>query len=175
MPGTRVLDAHVYIGCHHLLALKVRHQLTLAGIERATFGADPKNLDLPCSYPGAAEVADRWRHPRYLTRRGNFHSQKYPHPRLAPIPAPPRHQGCVSKISQLPPCDNLDLDDHVQLLTDDDESNSGLSPAHPFQLSIVRAAGAHSCVLTCSRSLRTFPNTISEPVKTRNVKCCCSC
>jgi hypothetical protein len=33
MPGMRVLDAHVHISGYHLLAMKVHHQLSLAGIE----------------------------------------------------------------------------------------------------------------------------------------------
>ena len=66
MPGMRVLDAHVYIGCHHLPPLKVHYQLTLAGIEGATLLADPENVDLPCGCSCTLEVTDRWRHPRYL-------------------------------------------------------------------------------------------------------------
>jgi hypothetical protein len=122
MPGMRVLDAHVYIGCRHLPALKVHHQLTLAGIEGAMLITGPETLDLPYSYPGAAEVADCWRHPRYLTRRGNFHSQKCSHPWLAPIPATPTHLGCVSRSHQLRPYDNLDLIDDILMLADGNES-----------------------------------------------------
>jgi hypothetical protein len=121
MPGMRVLDAHVYIGCRHLLTLKVHDQLTLAGIEGATLVADPENLDLPCSYPGAEEVADRRRHPRYLTRRGNFRSQKCSHPWLAPIPAAPMPQGCVSRSHYLSPCDDLDSLNDLPMVAEGNE------------------------------------------------------
>jgi hypothetical protein len=109
MPGMRVLDAHVHIGCHHLPALKVHYQLTLAGIEGATLLADPENLDLPCSFPGASGVADCWRHPRYLTRRGNLRNQKCPHPWLPQIPAIPLPHGCVSRSHRFSSCDDLNL------------------------------------------------------------------
>src|SRR5512146_383343 len=104
MPGMRVLDAHVHIGCHHLPALKVHHQLTLAGIEGATLLADPENLVLPSRSPCVLEVADRWRLPRYLTRRGNLPNQKCPHPWLPPIPATPMHRRCVSRSQRFSPC-----------------------------------------------------------------------
>jgi uncharacterized protein len=105
----RVLDAHVYSGCLHLLPLKVDHQLTLAGIEGATLVADPETLDFLCGYAGTAEVADRWKHPRYLTRRGNFHTQKYPYPWLPSIPviAPP--YGCVTRSRRNFACDDPSL------------------------------------------------------------------
>ena len=163
MPGMRVLDADVYIGCHHLLALKVRYQLTLAGIERATFGADPENLDLPCSYRGAAEVADRWRHLRYLTRRGNFYSQKYPHPRLALIPATPMYQGCVSGSSQLSSCDDLDPNDDVLLLVDGGEClTQRLRKRIHLNSHTARVTGVHARVLTCLLPLWTFPYKTSR-------------
>jgi hypothetical protein len=158
MPGMRVLDAHVDIGGHYLVALKVRHQLTLAGIEGVTLGADPENLDLPCSYPGAAEVADRWRHPRYLTRRGNFHKQKSPHPWLAPIPTTPMHQGCVGRSYQLSPCDDLDPNDDALLLADGYEcSIQGLRKRINFSSHTARDTGARACVLTRLLSLQILP------------------
>jgi hypothetical protein len=158
MPGMRVLDVHVYIGCRRLLALKVHQQLTLAGIERATIVADPKNLDLPCSYPGAAEVPDRWRHSRYLTRRGNFHSQKYPHPWLAPIPATPMQQGCVRRSHQLSPCYDLDSNDDVLLLADGNECLTQ-GPRKHIDLSSHsgRVSGTHFRVFTRLLPLWAFP------------------
>jgi hypothetical protein len=121
MPGMRVLDAHVHIGCHHLPPLKVYHQLTLAGIEGATLLADPETLGLLCGSPCASEVADRWRHPRYLTRRGNCHSRKYPYPWLLPIPAIPLLHGCVSKSRRSLACDDLSPQYDLSLLADGNE------------------------------------------------------
>jgi len=175
MPGMRVLDAQVYIGCRHLLALKVHCQLTLAGIEGATLVADPENLDLPCSYPGVAEVAHRWRHPGYLTRRGNFHSQKCSHPWLAPIPATPKHQGCVSRSHQLSPCDDLDPDDldpndDVLLLADSDEClTHGLRKRLDLSSQTGRVTGAHPRVLTRLLPLQTFPHKTSRSMSRREM------
>jgi hypothetical protein len=121
MPGMRVLDAHVHIGCHHLPPLKVHHQLTLAGIEGATLLADPETFGLPCGYACAAEAADRWRHPRYLTRRGNFYSQKYPHPWLPPIPALPLQHGCVSRSRRFSACDDPSPQYDLSLVADGNE------------------------------------------------------
>jgi len=171
MPGTRVFDAHVYIGCHHLLALKVHHQLTLAGIEGATLVADPDYLDLPCSYPAAAEVAARRRQPRYLPRRGNFRSQKYPHPWLAPIPATPSHQGCVNTSHQLSPCNALKSNDDLLLLADGNEClTQGLRKRIALSLPIGRVTGAHPPRL---HALASIPDISlrgdSEGVKTENV------
>jgi hypothetical protein len=53
------------------------------------------------------EVANRWRHPRYLSSRGNLHSQKYHYARLPPIPATPLHLGCISRSHRFSPCDDL--------------------------------------------------------------------
>src|SRR5262245_40729193 len=106
MPGMRVLDAYVYSSCRPLLPLKVDHQLTLAGIEGATLVADPEILDFLCGYAGAAEVADRWKHPRYLTRRGKFHTQKYPYPWLPSIPVIAPQYGCVTRSRRTFPRDD---------------------------------------------------------------------
>jgi hypothetical protein len=123
MPGMRVLDAQVHIGCHHLPPMKVHHQLTLAGIEGATLEADPENLSLPWVDPCMLEVGDRWRLPRYLSRRENFHSQKYTHPVFPLIPAVllqhrrDRKSCCVSACDDFsPPHDFLlEADRHVPL------------------------------------------------------------
>ena len=156
MPGMRVLDAHVHIGCHHLPPLKVYHQLTLAGIEGATLLADPENLDLPCGPPCASEVADRWRHPRHLTRRGNFHRQKYPHPWLPPIPATPLQHGCVSKSRRFSACDDPSPQYELSLLVDGDERLSqGLRKRRCLTLYPGRATGVHPRALTRLLSIPT--------------------
>jgi hypothetical protein len=121
MPGMRVLDAHVHIGCHHLPPMKVHHQLTLAGIEGATLLADPENLGLPCDYPCASEVADRWRLPRYLSRRGNYHSQKSAHPSLPSILAPPLQHRSDRKSRRFSACDDLSPQHDFSLVTDGNE------------------------------------------------------
>jgi len=122
MPGMRVLDAHVCIGCRHLPALKVHHQLTLAGIEGATLLADPENFGLPCVMPCASEVADRWRLPRYLSRRGNFHSQKSSHPSFPSIPATPlQHNRRDSKSRRFSACDDLSPQHDFSLVADGNE------------------------------------------------------
>jgi hypothetical protein len=158
MPGMRVLDAHVYIGCRHLRALKVHHQLTLAGIDRATLVADPENLDLLYSYPGAAEVANHWGHPRYLTRRGNFRSQKCSHPWLAPIPAAPMPRGCVSSSQHLSPCNDLVPTYDVLLLADGNEClTRGLRKCINLSPYIAGVTGAHPRVFTRLLPLQMFP------------------
>jgi hypothetical protein len=121
MPGMRVLDAHLYIGCHHLAALKVHHQLNLAGIEGARLLADPENTDLPCGYPRASEVADCWGCPRYLTRRGSLHVQQCHYSWIPPIPAPPLPLRCVSNGHRFSPCDDLSPRYDRSLLADDNE------------------------------------------------------
>jgi hypothetical protein len=156
MPGMRVLDAHVHIGCHHLPPLKVYHQLTLAGIEGATLLADPENLDLPRGPSCASEVADRWRHPRYLTRRGNFHSQKYPHPWLLPIPATPLQHGCVSKSRRFSACDDPSPQYELSLLVDGNERlTQGLRKRRCLNLHPGRATGVHPRVLARLLSIPT--------------------
>ena len=170
MPGIRVLDAHVHIGCHHLPSLKVHHQLTLAGIEGAMLVAGPETLDLPYSYPGAAEVADCWRHPRYLTRRGNFHSQKCSHPWLAPIPATPTHLGCVSRSHQLRPCDDLDLIDDVLMLADGNECLTQCPRAHCFQLAYWKSHWGSAPRPHALASTLDFPHKASQNMPRGNVK-----
>jgi len=171
MPDMRVLDAHVYSSCRHLLTLKVHHQLTLAGIERATLVADPRNLDLPYSYPGAAEVAYYWRHPRYLTRRGNFRNQKCSHPWLAPIPAAPMPQGCVSQCYYLSPCDDLDSTNDVLLLADGNEClTHGLRKRIRLGLHTGRVTGAHPTSSRACFHSDVFSPGFSEHVKTGNAR-----
>ena len=156
MPGMRVLDAHVHIGCHHLPALKVHYQLTLAGIEGATLLADPENLDLPCSYPGALEVADRWRHPRYLTRRGNLRNQKCPHPWLPQIPAIPLSHGCVSRSHRFSSCDDLSPKDDLLLVADGNEClTQGLRKRRCLNSHTGRVIGVHPRVLARLPSIPT--------------------
>lgn len=170
MPGMRVLDAHVCIGCRHLPALKVYHQLTLTGIEGAMLVAGPETLDLPYSYPGTAEVADCWRHPRYLTRRGNFHSQKCSHPWLAPIPATPTHLGCVSRSHQLPPCDDLDPNDAVLMLADGNQClTQCLRKRIDLSSHTGKVTGAQPRVLTRLLPLRTFPSKASRSMSRREM------
>ena len=156
MPGMRVFDAHVHIGCYHLPPLKVYHQLTLAGIEGATLLADPETLGLPCGYSCASEVADRWRHPRYLTKRGNCHSQKYPYPWLLPIPAIPLQHGCVSKSRRFSACDDLSPQCHVSLLTDGNERlTQGVRKRRCLTSSPGGVTGVHRRVLTRLLSIPT--------------------
>jgi hypothetical protein len=167
MPGMRVLDAHVHIGCHHLPPLKVYHQLTLAGIEGATFLADPENLDLLCGSPCASEVADRWGHPRYLTRRGNFHTQKYPYPWLPPIPATPLPHGCVSRSRRFSACDDSSPQYDVSLSADGNEClTQGLRKRRCLNLSLGRVTGVHLHVLTrllaIPTPMRNAPRTLSS-------------
>jgi hypothetical protein len=104
MPGMRVLDAYVYIGCYHLPPLKVHRQLTPAGIEGGRLVANPEKVDLPYGMPRILEVADQWECPRYLTRRGSRHIRKCPAPL---IPATTRHHGCVCKGRRFSPCHHL--------------------------------------------------------------------
>lgn len=107
MSGMRVIDAHVYIGCRHFPPLKMYHHLTMAGIAGAMFLAGPENRDLPCGSTGTSGVNDRWRHPRYLTRKGILHNQEYPYPWLPTIPATPLRHGGVSKNRWFSPCDDV--------------------------------------------------------------------
>jgi hypothetical protein len=167
MPGMRVIDAHVHIGCHHLPALKVYHQLTLAGIEGTTLLADPENLGLPCGYPCASEVANRWRHPRYLTRRGNLHSQKCPYPWLSPIPATPFHHGCVSR-SRFSPCDHLRPSYELSLLADGNEClTQGLRKRICLSLHPEIVTGVHPCVPTRLLSIPTLRRHASRRLSSR--------
>jgi hypothetical protein len=121
MPGMRVLDAHVHIGCHHLLLMKVHHQLTLAGIEGATLLADPESLGLPCVDACTSEVADRWRLPRYLSRRGNFHSQKFSHPSFPTIPALSLPHRSDLKSCRFSACDDFSPQHDFSLMADGNE------------------------------------------------------
>jgi hypothetical protein len=121
MPGRRVIDAQVHIGCHHLAPLKVHHQLTLAGIEGATCLAGREDLGPPCGSTPMSGLHDRWRHPRYLTKRGNLHIRKRPYPWPPTIPAPPLHDGGVSRNRRFSPCDDLCPKDDVSLVAESNE------------------------------------------------------
>jgi hypothetical protein len=167
MPGMRVIDAYVHIGCHHLPPLKVYHQLTLAGIEGATLLADPENLGLPCGYSCASEVADRWRHPRYLTRRGNLHCQKCPYPWLPAIPATPFQHGCVSR-SRFSPCANLRPSCELSLLADGNEClTQGLRKRICLSLHPELVTGVHPCVPTRLLSIPTLTRHASRRLSSR--------
>jgi hypothetical protein len=102
MPGMRVLDAHVHIGCHHLPSMKVHYQLTLAGIEGATLLADPENLGLPCVFPCTSEVADRL--------LGTVKERKLSQPEVFhpwfPDPCTLQHK-CRSRSRRFSACDDL--------------------------------------------------------------------
>jgi hypothetical protein len=168
MPGMRVLDAHVYIGCLHLLPLKVYHQLTLAGIEGATSVADPENLDLPCSYSCTSEVADRWRHPRYLTRRGNIHSQKCSHPWLPSIPALSPRYGYVPRSRRISACDDLSPQYDLSLLADGNEHlTQGLRKRRCLYSYPGGVTGVHRRVLTRLLSIPTPIRHASRQVRYR--------
>jgi hypothetical protein len=117
----RVIDAQVHFGCHHLPPLKVQHQLTLAGIEGARCLANPENLGLPSGPTSLSGVNDRWRHPRYLTGRGNLHIPKCPYPWPPTIPATSLHDGVVSRNRRFSPCDDLCPKDDVSLVADGNE------------------------------------------------------
>ena len=170
MPGMRVLDARVRIGCHHLPPLKVYHQLTLAGIEGATLLADPETIDLPYGYPCALEVADRRRHPRYLTRRGNFYSQKYPHPWLPPIPALPLQHGCVSRSRRFSACDDLSPQYDFSLVADGNEHlTQGLRKRRCLNSYPGRVTGVHRRVLARLLSIPTPMRNASRKVSSREM------
>jgi hypothetical protein len=121
MPGMRVLDAHVHIGCHHLPPMKVHYQLTLAGIEGATFLADPEKSGLRGAQFYTVEVTDRWRRPRYLSRRGNFHSQRPSHPSSSSVPATPPQYRCIRQNRRFPACDDLSPQPDFSLMADGNE------------------------------------------------------
>jgi hypothetical protein len=171
MPGIRVLDAHVHIGGHHLPAPKVHYPLTLAGIEGRTLHTAPENLDLPCGYVCTSEVADRWRHPRYLTRRGNLHSQKCSHPRLPPIPATPRRPRGVSRSHRFLPCDDLSPKyDFSPLLVDCNEClTQGLRKRIGPNSHTGRVTRGHPRVLARLLSILTPPCNASVKASNREM------
>jgi hypothetical protein len=121
MPGMRVIDAHLYIGGRRFQPLKVYYQLTLAGIEGATFLTGPEDRHLPCGSTGISEVHDGWRHPRYLTRRGILHHQEYPYPWLPTIPATPLHHGGVRRNRWFSPCNGVQPKYDSSLVADGNE------------------------------------------------------
>ena len=168
MPGMRVLDAHVNISCLHLPVLKVPDQLTLAGIEGATLLADPENLHLPCVFFCASEVADRWRLPRYLTRRGNFHSQEYFHPRSPSIPATLLQHACRSKSHRFSACDDLSPQYDFSLVADGNEHLSqGLRKRRCLNSYPGRVTGVHRRVLARLLSIPTPMRNASRKVSNR--------
>jgi hypothetical protein len=170
MPGMRVLDAHVHIGCHHLPPLKVYHQLTLAGIEGATLLADPEKLDLPCGSPCASEVADRWRLPRYLSRRGDFHRQKYSHPWFPPIPATPLQHRCGSKSRRTSACDDLSPQYDLSLVADGNERlTQGLRKRRCLNSYPGRVTGVHPRVFARLLSIPTPMRHASRKVSSREM------
>jgi hypothetical protein len=170
MPGMRVLDAHVHIGCHHLPSLKVHHQLTLAGIEGATLLGDPENLDLPCVYPCTSEVADRWRLPRYLSRRGNFYSQKYSHPWFPSIPATPLQHKCGRKSRRFSACDDLSPQYDFSLVADGNEHlTQGLRKRRCLNSYPGRVTGVHRRVLARLLSIPTPMRNASRKVSSREM------
>jgi hypothetical protein len=164
----RVFDAHVHIGCQHLPPVKVYHQLTLTGIAGATLLADPENIDLPCGYPCASEVADRWRHLRHLTTRGNLRSQKRSHPWLLAIPATPFHDGCVSRSRRFSPYDDLRPRYELSLLADGNEClTQGLRKRICLSLHPEVVTGVHPCVPTRLLSIPTLTRHASRMVSNR--------
>jgi hypothetical protein len=170
MPGMRVFDAHVHIGCHHLPPLKVHYHLTRAGIEGATLLADPENVDLLCGYPRASEVADRWRHPRYLSRRGNFHNLKYPYPWFPPIPAPPLQHRCGSMSRRFSACDDLSPQHDLSLVADGNERlTQGLRKRSCIYSYPGRVTGVHPRVLTRLLSIPIPARMASRKVSSREM------
>jgi hypothetical protein len=168
MPGMRVLDAHVYSGCHHLPPMKVHHQLTLAGIEGATFLADPERLGLRGVDPYPMEVADRWRRPRYLSRRGNFHSQRSFHPPLPSIPAIPPQSRCHRQYHRLSACDDLSPQHDFSLMTDGNEQlTQGLRKRKCLYSHREESPGVRLCVLARLLSIPTPMRNASRRVSTR--------
>jgi hypothetical protein len=160
MPGMRVLDAHVHIGCHRLPSMKVHSQLTLAGIEGATLLADPENLDLLWVFPCTSEVADRWRLPRYLSGRGNFHSQKSSHPWFPSIPVTPLQHECRSRSCRFSACDDLSPQYDFSLVADGNEHlTQGLRKRRCLNSYPGRVTGVH---------LRVFTRLLSIPTPMRN-------
>jgi hypothetical protein len=162
MSGMRVIDAHVYIGCRHFPPLKMYHHLTMAGIAGAMFLAGPENRDLPCGSTGTSGVNDRWRHPRYLTRRGTLHSQQYPYSWLPPIPATPLHLGCISRSHRFSPCDALSSKSARSLLADGNERLAqGLRKRTCLSSLSGRLHGVYPCFSTRLLSIPT--PTVSAP------------
>jgi hypothetical protein len=170
MPDIRVLDAHVYIGGHHLPPLKVHHQLTLAGIEGRTLVARPENLDLRWGDVRSSKVADRWRHPRYLTRRGNLHSQKCPHPWLPPIPATSLRHGAVNRSHCFSPCVDLSSKYDLSLVADGDEClTQGLRKRIGLNSDAGRVSRVHPRVFARLLSILTPPCNASLKVSSREM------
>ena len=168
MPGMRVPDAHVHIGCHHLLPLKVHYHLTLAGIEGATLLADPENFDLLCGYPRASEVADCWRHPRYLSRRGNCYHHKYSHAWFPPIPATPLQHRCGSRSRRFSACDDLSPQHVLSLMADGNERlTQGLRKRTCLYAYPGRVTGVHPRLLTRLLSIPIPARTASRQVSSR--------
>jgi hypothetical protein len=162
-----VLDAHLYIGGHHLPALKVYHQLTLAGINGARLLADSDNVDLPCGYACASEAISYGRCPRYLTRKGNLHIQKCLSPWLPPIPVAPLHHGCVSKEHRFSPCDDLSPRYDRSLLADGNERlTQGLRKRNCLNSQPGRVTGVHPRVSTRLPSIPTPTRNASRRIST---------
>jgi len=170
MPGMRVLDAHGYIGCHHLPPKKVHHQLTLAGIEGATLLADPENLGLPCACHCTSEVADRWRLLRYLSRRRNFHSQRFSYPAFPLIPALPLQPRCDGKSRRFSACDDLSPQHDFSLVADGNEHLSqGLRKRRCLNSYPGRVTGVHRRVLARLLSIPTPMRNASRKVSNREM------
>jgi hypothetical protein len=168
MPGMRVLDAHVYIGCHHRRVMKVHDQLTLAGIEGATLLADPEDLGFLCVFPCTPEVADRWRLPRYLSRRGNFHSQKCSRPWSPSIPATLLQHACPSRSRRFSACDDLSPQHDFSLVADGNERLSqGLRKRRCLNSYPGRVTGVHRRVLARLLSIPTPMRNASRKVSNR--------
>jgi hypothetical protein len=163
-----VLDAHVYIGGHHLPVPKVCGLLTLAGIEGATLLADPENVYLPCVFSHALEVADRWRLPRYLSRRGNFHHQKSSHPWFPLIPATPLQHPCPSLSCRFSACDDLSPQYDFSLVADGNEHLSqGLRKRRCLNSYPGGVTGVHRRVLARLLSIPTPMRNASRKVSNR--------
>jgi hypothetical protein len=142
----RVFDAYVYNGCHHLPAVKLHQQPTLAGIQGAIIRTDPENLDLSCGHRKALEVAAWWRSPLYLSTRGTAHGRA---PRSPSPPSVPALAHCHPRLSR-----------PARLLP------RGVFGPRPYAPSLVKGCGlliqgssAYEGVAACEmRSLPAFPH-----------------
>ena len=157
---TTVNDTRVHGGYHHLALLKVRHQLTVAGIDGATFLGDPEVRNLAWGPTSMVEGDGRWRRPRYLSRRGGFHVRRYLCPWPPTIPVTPFHDGRSSRSCQFSPYPDMHSDDHAHLVVDDGLLNRGFHKPVCLSSHPGRSEGVLPFLPTCLHSIPTSANEI---------------
>jgi hypothetical protein len=155
---TTVNDTRVHGGYHHLALLKVRHQLTVAGIDGATLLGDPEVRNLAWGPTSMVEGDGRWRHPRYLSRRGGFHVRRYLCPWPPTIPVTPFHNGRASRSCQFSPDPDMHSDDHAHLVVDDGLLNRGFHKPICLSSHPGRSEGVLPFLPTCLHSIPTSAN-----------------